>query len=202
MSDEELRQRYQAGLKRRVGSDHGVSVEQLEALVAHRLSEAEAVALLDRVMADEGLRREYELLRSIEATRTPASSWIRPAVLALAAGIAAVVAIASLRSPREDVAAGTVRGTERGVLLVSPAPGAAVPLPETLVWSSVSGARGYRVEVLAPDGTVVLAHEGVDTTLTVLPGAVPLGTAQWWVEVRFASGADRSELRQVTFAAP
>jgi hypothetical protein len=202
LSDEEMRQRYQAGLQRRTERHPAVPLGQLEALVAHRLPEADAVALLDRVMADEGLRSEYELLRSIGAARHASPRpWVRPAVLALAAGLAAVVAIASARGGRQEPA-GTVRGNERGALLASPASGAVVSLPATLAWYSVPGARSYRVEVLDADGAVLLAREGTDTTLALESGRVPSGPAQWWVEVRFTTGADRSELRSVTFAVP
>lgn len=202
MSIEEIRQRYQAALARRVDPAPGVSLEQLEALVAHRLPEAEALALLDRVMADDGLRREYEMLRSVHVASIASRpmQWWRP-VLAVAASLALVVTIGALMRAGGGPA-GTVRGDPRAELLALPAPGAVAALPATLVWHAVPGARSYRVEVLDPDGAVLHARETRDTFAVVGTADVPAGVAQWWVEVRFTAGAERSVLRPVRFTGP
>lgn len=200
MSAEEIRRHYQAALARRADPQSGVSVEQLEALAAHRLPEAEALALLDRVMADDGLRREYELLRSLHTAgaAVPPKRWLRPA-LALAAGLAAVVTIGNLvRAGREP--AGTARGSGGTALLAQPASGAVATLPATLAWHPASGARSYRLQVLDPDGGVLMTRETTDTAITVQAGEVHAGPAHWWVEVRLTAGTGRSELRAVTFA--
>ena len=201
MSAGEIRRRYQSALARRSDPAPGVSVEQLEALAAHRLPEGEALALLDRVMADEGLRHEYELLRSLHAADAAARPrrWLRPA-LALAAGVTVVVTIGTLMRAGGEPA--TVRGIPGGALLALPASGAVASLPTTLTWRSVPGARSYQVEILDRDGAVLHTRETRDTTIAVGTGDVPAGPAQWWVEVRLATGADRSELRTITFAEP
>ena len=203
MNDDELRRRYQAGLARRVGGDPRLTLEQLEALVEHRLPEDEAVAALDRVMAEEGLRREYELLRSIRAAREAgASNWIKPTVLALAAGLAAIVAITSLRGIRDD-ASTTMRGAESAVQLRSPAGGSTARVPVLLAWAPVEGATSYRVELVNDAGATVLTRQTPDTAITLLPeDGLPPAAYRWWVKAEVPAGQVRSEFREVRLQAP
>jgi hypothetical protein len=203
MKMDELRRRYQARLAGRSTSGLEVTLEQLEALAAHRLAEAEAMDLLDRVMTDERLRREYELLRSIhEAGRMspPGRRWMPIALAAslfLAVGATYMVQRVQLGGESE------MRGPSAQVALLAPADQAVVPLPATLAWRPVSGAVRYRVELLDGAGEPTLAEGTTDTTLVVPVGGVTAGTTyRWWVEVIFPSGSARSAPRTITFSNP
>jgi hypothetical protein len=203
MNMDELRLRYQAGLAARPTAEPEVTVEQLEALAAHRLPEAEAMALLDRVMANEGLRREYELLRSVhEAGRisSPAQRWMPFALAAsLFLAVGATFVVQRVRSGGE----GEMRGPMAQVALVTPVNQSVVPLPATLAWRPVAGAVRYRLELLDGEGEPTLTEETTDTTFIVPVGGVTARTPyRWWVEVIFPSGSARSAPRTITFSIP
>lgn len=203
MNLDEVRRLYQAGLADRMAPAPEISVEQLEALAAHRLPEAEALALLDRVMADEGLRREYELLRSIhEAGRVlpPLRRW---APLAFAATLLLAVGGTYLVQRARVDGVDPVRGPGSAVELVAPAEAAVVSLPATFTWRSVEGVVRYRVEMLDGAGVPVLAQETSDTSVIVPAGAAGANAEyRWWVEASFPSGATRSPMRTVVLTPP
>ncbi|TFG45450.1 MAG: hypothetical protein E4H41_05015 [Gemmatimonadales bacterium] len=203
MNMDQLRRHYQAGLAVRSAAKPAVTVEQLEALASHRLSETEAMALLDRVMADDGLRREYELLRSVhEAGRvpSPARRWMP---LALAASLLLAVSATYLVQRVWLGGEGEMRGPSAQVALVSPADQSVLPLPVTLAWRPVAGAVRYRVELLDGIGEPTLSEETTDTTFVVPFGGVASGMPyRWWVEVIFPSSSTRSAPRTITFSIP
>lgn len=204
MTDDELRRQYQGGLTRRAAMTPEMSVEQVEALAAGRLPEAEALRLLDQIMADEGLRAEYELLRAIHAAGRSSTAHRRRWQLGV--GIAAtfllatvgVLAYVGTRGDRAET-----RGADSAVELLAPEEQTPAVIPFTLAWRPVAGAVGYRVELLAEDGTVTLTRTVGDTVLVLTAGEAPAsGTYQWWVEARVPSGHVRSTLRRLTLQGP
>lgn len=202
MTEDRLRESYQASLRARPGDGAAsvVPVEQLEALAAGRLPEAEALPLLDRVMSDEALQREFELLRAVHAAATPATRaawWRTPALVASSAAVIAlcVLLFRSPSGPERPV----VRGGAAGITPAAPDGDAAVSLPAELAWHPVPGALRYRVEVLTAEGVPAFSGETRDTSLSLDAGAVAAGaTYRWWVEAVTPGGSLRSEPRGVT----
>jgi len=159
-----------------------VPLEAIEALAAGRLSHDEAAALLDRVMADERLRQEFELLRSVHqarALKAPARRWL--GTIALAATV--VIAIGGLMRLRQhDDAPPRIRGGDgTAVVLVSPADGATMAPPVILSWRPVDGALRYGFDLLDGNGDVAFTGQTADTTFTLPAAAVQPGTRYRWV---------------------
>ncbi|MGE0442012.1 MAG: hypothetical protein AB7S39_16105 [Gemmatimonadales bacterium] len=180
MNDEELRRGYRDALRGRPGDEvaRGVSLEQIEALAAGRLPEPEAMALLDRVMADDRLRAEFELLRSVHeaAVQAPSRRWVAPVVLA--ATVVVAVGGAILTRPRGGDPPRVRSGGVVAVALLAPAEDASLPRPVVLTWRPVADAVRYGVEVLDEAGTVVFTGTTRDT-LVALPDSVLAGGARY-----------------------
>lgn len=193
---------YQASLRARPddGEASAIPVEQLDLLAAGRLPEAEALPLLDRVMSDEGLRQEFELLRAVHAAAVPATRaawWRTPSIVAASAAVIAlgVLLFRSPRGPEPPV----VRGGVPGITQAAPDGEADVSLPVALAWHPVPGALRYRVEVLRADGVPAFSSETRDTSLLLEAGAVAAGsTYRWWVEAVTPGGSVRSKPRGVS----
>lgn len=197
MNDDELRRTYQAGMRDAPGPgpEAPVTEDELLMLVERRGDEATRLAILDRVMASETTRREFELLRSAasaaKAVRpAPARSrWIVPL---LAAAAVALVAVALTVTRREHEP--QFRGPTNGemVALVAPWDGAEVGGSAGLrfAWHPVRGARQYRIEVLDPSQAVVFEAEVADTE-AVTETALPAGDYLWRVEARLRDGSLR-----------
>ena len=208
MSDARLRQLYALGTGARAGAaataTH-VSPEDILALVQRSLPEAQRLATLDHVMACAECRREFDLLRAVEAAggeRTPQvrqlpSAWRRMAPLAIAASLALVVGTEAWRRSTADQPP-VMRGEAAGVTVTSPAGEVAADAPLTFAWHPVPGARRYDLEVLNADGNLVFSAETRDTVVTgarpetIVPGA----EYRWWVRAVLEDGArPRSEPR-------
>jgi hypothetical protein len=197
---DDLRDRYRDALRARGGANgpQQVPLERLEALAAGRLGEDDAMALLDRVMADETLRREFELLRAVHeaaAPSAPARRWLGP--LALAATMVIAIGGPLLLTSRGDGDAPRLRGGDTsGIALVAPAADEAVTAPVTLAWRPVEGAMRYGLEVLDEDGAVAFSQELRDTVLVLPQGAVDAGARyRWLVTARVPGGTVRSRPR-------
>jgi hypothetical protein len=191
MDDGTLRERYrQLTDRRRVdGGEPAMTLETIEALAEDRLTGAERLEALDRVLADPRARAEYEFLREIAGARP------RPAVrsrrwLIAAAVLAAVggglVWRASIPGSPEPL-----RGPGSSVVLLGPAEGDTVVPGGRLVWSPVAGAQGYTVEILTPDGAVAFRAETSDTTVLFSAQSFAPGPALWTVAARLGGGAER-----------
>jgi hypothetical protein len=204
VKDQDLRELYRAELEEReseVGT-HRIRLEELEALASGSLPEAERGALLDRVMADPELLREFELLRSVHragalSQSTPSRTARWPFMLAAAAVVLLIGATVLLRVPGGE-APPTMRGGAEveGSMLLSPADGASVESPTVLIWASVPNAVRYQVEVLDADGEAVVRETVVDTLLA-LPGDLleAGGEYRWWVEAVRADAPLQSAVR-------
>ena len=202
--DARLRALYQDALARRTtagsASAQEVPIAQLEALAAGRLHAGEALPLIDRVMADPDLRREFELLRSVHAAGSAAPRAMpraRSRWMSLAAAAVLVVAVPlTWRAWNADGPAEVhhvVRSATSGVALATPARDATVDAPVRFSWLPVADAVRYRVEIVSEDGELVVAETTTDTTVTLgterLRGA---GVYQWSVEAVVPSGVRRS----------
>jgi hypothetical protein len=173
-------------------------VEEIHALVRREGDEAERLRRLDHVMQCPECRKEFDVLRSVEASRPPAapSQW---RLWALAAGVV-LVAGASLvwkmSQPRTDV----MRGSTEQVQLVTPTSPEA-SLPARFTWRSVPGALSYRIEFLDGAGSVSWSSEVMDTTL--LLENLPVGeVTRWKVVAEFLSGLPVESATRVLRLAP
>lgn len=192
MTDDRLRQAYQARAATRP-TDSPPSPEDLARLVAGTGSEAERLALLDRVLADPATAREFALLRSIAAAeRAEQPSRVRrwTAPLAVAATLAVVVSGTlwlTSRSTREAIRAPDESGVPT---LATPDDSAARPAGDiTFAWHSLPGATRYRIELLTEAGTVVATRQSADTATTVR--VRPGGPYRWVVAALLPDGAER-----------
>jgi hypothetical protein len=165
MSDEDLRQAYQA---RNPDPARGSAPtpEEIRRLVAGEGTEAERLRTLDQVFAHPETVNEFELLRAMAQAGQTAKAgprWRGAAPLALAASVLLVVAgVVTLRN-RESEPTRTV-GTEGAPVQVRPDLDARVEGAISFLWRSVPGAQGYRLELLTEAGTVVTTVETADTT--------------------------------------
>ena len=185
MKDAELRDLYSQGLNRPSSSAECPSPEALLALARREGPEAVRLATLDHVMACPQCLQEFELLRSIEqaggGARSRASArrnWHWYAPVALAASILLAVVVVRRVTPPGDV----TRGAADSVVLLAPGVSVASGQPLIFAWRPVPRATGYRLEVLAADGSVVTAAETADTMVTLdTTQQLPPGTYNWWV---------------------
>ncbi len=204
MTDDALRRHYQGGLARRTNPTPSVTLEQLEALAGGRLREAEALNLLDQVMADEGLRAEYEVLRAVHVAGRAAAARRRRLQVGLGVAAGLLLAVTGVLSLRGVGPTGVgLRGTDSAVELQEPEEDAPTTLPVTLIWHPVEGATAYRIELVTDEGVVALMRSTSDTVLVLDEGdALASGTYRWWVEARIPSGHARSPLRRLTLRGP
>lgn len=209
MNDDELRRSYQAGMRDVPGPEAPVTEEELLMLVERRGDEATRLAILDRVMASETTRREFELLRSAAAAAKavrpaparPRPRWVVPLLAAAAVALVAVALTLARREPEPQF-----RGPTNGemVALVAPWDGAEVEGSAGLrfAWHPVRGTRQYRVEVLDTSQNIVFEAEVADTE-AVTERAFPAGDYLWRVEARLRDGSLRhSPVRRFTVPTP
>jgi hypothetical protein len=197
MTDQQLAEAYRRAVQARAtGRPADMPLERLEALAAGRLAEAEAAELLDRVMSDPELMREFELLRAVHQAGVragPARRWMLPTAIAATA----VFAIGGTLLYRGRLAAERqqLRGAERTevVSLLSPIPGANVTRPVEMIWRSVPDAAPYRVSVVDQNGDAVFTGATADTTLLLPDSVLQEGAPyRWWVETTVPAGVVRS----------
>ena len=206
MNDDELRRSYQAGMRDEPAPEAPVTEEELLMLVERRGDEATRLAILDRVMASETTRREFELLRSAASAAKsvrPAPARPRWIVPLLAAAAVALVAVALTFTRRDSEP--QFRGPTNGemVALIAPWDGAEVGGSAGLrfAWHPVRGTRLYRVEVLDPSQNLVFEAEVADTE-AVTGRALPAGDYLWRVEARLRDGSLRhSPVRRLRISA-
>ena len=197
MNDDELRRSYQAGMREVPASEAPVTEEELLMLVERRGDEATRLAILDRVMASETTRREFELLRTaasaakaVRPAPAPARPrWVVPLLAAAAVALVAVALTLARREPEPQF-----RGPTNGemVALTAPWDGAEVGGSAGLrfAWHPVRGTRRYRVEVVDPAQNVVFETEVADSE-AVTEQALPAGDYLWRVEAQLRDGSLR-----------
>ena len=205
-TDDRLRREYDALLRaRRAGAAPAVPLDHIVALVEGRGAEAERLATLDAVMADDASAREFELLRAVAANRAANNAttftarwWSTYAAASLAAAAAlALVALPPTRTMlglgARDAGPAVVRGVAQGAVLIDPPVDASAAASRTFRWHAVPGAQRYAVEILTAAGTPVFTTRVADTTVT-LPADVRLAPAvehRWWVAAEMADGTQR-----------
>ena len=214
-SDARLRIAHARALETRQGSDRAEcpSPEALLALVRRDGPEEARLRTLDHTMTCPDCRRELELLRAIEraGAATAGSAvegirWRRAASIALAASAVLAISLGPGRRLWRDEHDATLRSGDTGMVLLAPraddSTGATSPL--TFTWRGVPAARRYDLEILTPDGTVALARQTSDTSLTfAAPTGLPAGRYRWWVTAQTEDGARiRSEARPLTIRTP
>jgi hypothetical protein len=200
MTDERLRDAYEAAMAARRGPDRVScpSPELLHALVRREGPEAVRLMTLDHAMACPHCRGEVELLRALRLAGEPAGSvprrrprWAIGVGAALAASLAVAVALGPGRAAWDRERDDVMRGSGSALWLAAPGDGEVVPshAPIAFAWHPGRGARDYVVELLAPDGGVVLTGTTPDSALTLVPAA-PLapGEYRWVVRARLADG--------------
>jgi hypothetical protein len=202
MDDGTLRERYRQLMERgQAGAvEPAVPLETIQALAEDRLQGEARLAALDRILADEAARTEYEFLREIagERPRQPNHShrWLTAAAVLVAVG-GGLLWRASSRSGPEPL-----RGPGSSVVLMLPEDGAAIAAGDhRFYWRPVNGAVGYVLEVVTQEGEVAFRAETTDTTAVLTASAgrpLPPGPAQWWVIARLGGATElRSAPRRV-----
>ncbi|HET8762348.1 MAG TPA: hypothetical protein VFM12_02980, partial [Gemmatimonadales bacterium] len=73
----------------------------------------------------------------------------------------------------------------------------------SFTWHPIPRATGYRMELLAPDGSVVASAETADTTVTVgSTQRLPAGAYKWWLRASLPGGESvRSSMRPLEIEA-
>lgn len=150
-------------------------------------SEAERLAVLDRVMQSDQLRREYDLFRALAAAQRRRET-VLPRLLAAAA---VVLIVGGTLVWRESHRPDPYRGGGAQLSIVAPLPDAEVGQPVTLVWHPVAGAHRYDIELLGEDGRVITKYSTADTVEVVLPTVGLVGGVfySWSVTALLDDGA-------------
>lgn len=204
MTDERLRDAYEAAMAAREGVDRVdcPSAERLHALVRREGPEAERLATLDHAMSCPHCRREFELLRAMQRAGEPTAAaparrrprWVAGVGAALAASLLVAVALGPWRAAWHRGSDDVMRGDADALQLAAPAAGAVVPAhaPLAFAWHPERGTREYVVELLAPDGAVALTGTTPDSALTLAPATpLPPGEYRWVVRARLADGTEQ-----------
>jgi hypothetical protein len=182
------------------------SADALVALVRREGAEAARLETLDHTMACPACREEFELLRAIDAGQRHTSGpkvhalrWQRPLTLALAASLVLAVGLGPGRDWLTNRDVDTMRSGSVGVIALLPEAGASIASDSIeFAWRRVDGAARYRVELLAPGGTVALTGATADTTLALaIPSTLTPGDYRWWVRAELPAGEQRSDARAI-----
>ncbi len=225
MTDDELTRAYDA-LRRQRQARPAVappSLDALQSLAENQTAASEREALLERVL-ESGASDELALLHSIAsgttATATAVSdartsnarhgsgtpSWTRWWPAAAAAAVVLAVGLPMVRRGGNAPVPATAeqprfRGAEStgAPTLLAPANEAVLPADQRFVWSSVTDATQYEIELVDADGQLVLAFTATDTTAPLPVGSSDAQRARargWTVSARLRDGGvQRSALR-------
>ena len=207
LSDERLREIYARAVEARRDPARAScsSPDALLALVRREGSEESRLETLDHAMACPDCRRDFELLRAIEAGRRADADagvrhirWRRPIGVALVTALAATLALFAVLGPWQRSRSPEVyRGGSAEVGAISPAVDASGSGPFTFRWHRVPGARRYVLEVLTPGGSVRAARETTDTTATLAGRELAAGDYRWSVRAQLDGGEKRSAARRL-----
>lgn len=102
---------------------------------------------------------------------------------------AAAAALAA--APASGGSAGRARTHRAGTLTTTPPPSLAVPIADSVRWTSVPLADRYRVIVYDAAGTVLLDASTRDTAVGLPAGLGRAGPATYWSRVEARTGWDR-----------
>ena len=207
LTDERLREIYARAVEARRDPARAScpSPDALLALVRREGTEETRLATLDHAMSCPDCRRDFELLRAIEAGRRADADagvrhirWRRPLGVALATALAAALALFAVLGPWQRSRPGDVsRGGSAEVAVISPAADASTSAPVTFTWHPVPGARSYVLEVLTPGGSVRASRETSDTAVTLAGPELGAGDYRWSVRARLDGGERRSVARRL-----
>ena len=193
MNDDRLRHAYQAMLQHRQPGprESCPSPEELRALVERTDEEPARLARLDHVMGCASCRGEFELLRSAATAVGVRRPWWRSAALAATVLLSVTLGVSLAR--QRPSASGPERGAVGQLRLVAPRGEVGEAEAGRFLWTAVPGAFRYDIEVLTPDGMVLLAASTPDTAMAV--PAFERGIAlRWWVRARLADGELASDM--------
>ena len=189
MDDDELRRAYGEPRESRDRSSCP-GTDALRAVIERDGPEAERLAVVDHVMACAPCRAEFDLIRSFAVPRPPLVRWQSPA-LAIAAVALLSVGVWWTRRAAPVV----TRGTAAEVVPVTAAEERLGPA-DALVWRSVAGAIGYRVELRDSGGVLIGRDTTSDTAIAIrrLQSDPAESRVYWSVMARRGDG---SELRSL-----
>ena len=193
MNDDLLQHAYQAMLQHRQpgARESCPSPEELRALVERTDEEQARLARLDHVMGCASCRGEFELLRAAAAASGVRRPWWRSAALAATVLLSVALGV-SLARQRPSVPE-PERGAAGQLRLIAPRGEVAAAEVGRFMWSAVPGAFRYDIEVLTPDGQVLLAASTPDTAMAA--PAFERGIAlRWWVRARLPDGELASDM--------
>ena len=207
LTDERLREAYARAMESRRDPARAScpTPDALLALVRREGAEESRLGTLDHAMSCPDCRRDFELLRAIEAgLRADAEAgvrhirWRRPMGVALVTALAAALALFALLGPWQRARQGDVyRGGSSDVAVISPAADASGSGPFTFTWHPVPGARRYVLELLTPEGAVRASRETADTTATLAGPELGAGDYRWSVRGQLDGGERRSAARRL-----
>ena len=190
MDDEALRAMVRTRLQKTpLSRELCPAIEALQAAASRPGDSAEHLQLFEHVAACSECRRDFDLLRTVEAAALAAPSRARVAgwMPALAAAVLLIgVSVTWLRTPGE--ADDVTRGTAATAAVRLQPPLIVGDTAVTLRWSAVEQALRYRVEITTASGALVSAQETRDTLLLLaLPKEREL---RWSVSALLLNGVE------------
>ncbi|HEX2781608.1 MAG TPA: hypothetical protein VHM30_19040 [Gemmatimonadaceae bacterium] len=210
LNDDQLRALYARATEARRDPSRAScpSPDALLALVRGEGREQARLEVLDHAMTCPDCRRDFELLRAIEAGRRADAGaavqhirWRRPIGVTLVAALAAALVFVAVLGPwqrwRRGSESDVLRGDSAEVVAIAPAADASGSGPFTFTWHPVPGARRYLLEVLTPEGAVRASRETADTTATLAATELGAGDYRWWVRAQLDGGERRSAARRL-----
>lgn len=105
--------------------------------------------------------------------------------------LCAVAAALAAPGPDSGGSAGRARAHRAGTLTTTSPPSLAVPIADSVRWTSVPRADRYRVIVYDAAGTVLLDASTRDTAVALPAGLGRAGPAMHWSRVEARTGWDR-----------
>ena len=169
------------------GAADDVPLDDILALVERAGPEAARLRTLDRVMASDRARREFELLRAAAESAPRARAMPRFAAALAASLLVATVGGTWLATrDRPDV----MRGAD-ALELVAPDESPAPSDTLRFVWRAVPGAVRYDLEILDAAGAVAHSARAADTAYAVAAASLPRGAdLQWMVRAERGDGTE------------
>ena len=190
MNDERLSSIYQQIMARASAASPGTGVtpDEMLAVIERRVSAAERLRILDRVMQSEETRQDFELLRTAMAASRPARRVVPRWAMAAAAVV--ILTTGGLTVWRASLQENVLRGAESNIELTAPHDSPAVSAPLVFAWRRVPRAVSYEIELVEASGALVHLAGVRDTSWTP-PDSVHLASGveyRWWVRATLDDG--------------